>query len=152
MLIGGYYQVTFKDEKLDKMTEWFNQSNTIVQHKPSFEKEEADACYQYMLDDNYITEHKKTTELEAIICNYLNCKNCIMTTSGTNAIILALMSLDLNDGDEVIVPSYTFTSTANAVVLAGAAPVFVDIEPETLNIDVDEIRTAITSNTKAVFC
>ena len=79
-------------------------------------------------------------------------RDCVAVNSGTSALHLALLALGVGPGDEVIVPSYTFTSTANAVVLAGATPVFVDIEPETLNIDVDEIRTAITSKTKAVFC
>ena len=150
MLIGGYYQVTFKDEKLDKMMEWFNQSNTIVQHKPSFEKEEADACYQYMLDDNYITEHKKTTELEKMICESVGTKHCHMTTSGTCAIILALMALDLQPGDEVIVPNYTMIATVNSVKFLGLIPVIVDVDKDTYTLNLDTIKTHMTDKTKCV--
>ena len=83
MLVGGYYQITYKTETLEDMMKWINKTPLITQHRPTFEKEEADACYKYMLEDNFITEYKQTEKLEEIICKYLNCKHCIMTTSGT---------------------------------------------------------------------
>ena len=127
-----------------------NNNNFIIQHRPTFEQEEADACYKYLLDDTFITEHIKTTELESIICKYLNCKNCIMTTSGTNAIILALMSLDLNDGDEVIVPNYTMIATVNAVKFLKLVPVIIDIDKDSFTLNCEEINKNITAKTKAV--
>ena len=75
----------------------------------------------------------------------------LMTHSCTAALEMAALLADVSVGDEVIMPSYTFVSTANAVVLRGATPVFVDVEPDTLNIDPECVRAAITQNTKAIF-
>lgn len=77
-------------------------------------------------------------------------KKALLTHSCTAALEMASLLLDLNPGDEVIMPSYTFVSTANAFVLRGAVPVFVDIRPDTLNIDETRIEAAITSKTKAI--
>lgn len=74
----------------------------------------------------------------------------LLTHSGTGALDLAALVLDLRPGDEVILPSYTFVSTANAFVLRGAIPVFVDSRPDTLNIDETQIEAAITDRTKAI--
>lgn len=74
----------------------------------------------------------------------------LLTTSGTHAIEMAMLLIDIGPGDEVIMPSYTFVSTANAVVLRGAKPVFVDIRPDTQNIDETLIEQAITIRTKAI--
>lgn len=77
-------------------------------------------------------------------------KKALLTHSCTAALEMAAILLDLQPGDEVIMPSYTFVSTANAFVLRGAVPVFVDIRPDTLNIDETLIEAAITSKTKAI--
>lgn len=74
----------------------------------------------------------------------------VLVHSGTAALEMAMLLIDLQPGDEVIMPSYTFVSTANAVVLRGAVPVFVDIRPDTLNIDETKIEAAITSRTRAI--
>ncbi len=74
-----------------------------------------------------------------------------MTPSCTAALELAALLCDLSPGDEVIVPSYTFVSTANAVVKTGAKPVFVDIRPDTLGMDADRVEEALTPRTRAVF-
>lgn len=78
------------------------------------------------------------------------CKQALLVHSGTAALEMAAILADLKPGDEVIMPSYTFCSTANAFVLQGAVPVFVDIRPDTLNIDETKIEKAITSKTKAI--
>lgn len=75
----------------------------------------------------------------------------LMTTSCTHALDMAAMLIDLKPGDEVILPSYTFVSTVNAIVLRGAKPVFIDIKPSTLNIDSNKIEDKITQRTKAIF-
>lgn len=77
-------------------------------------------------------------------------KKCLLTTSGTHALDMAALLCDFKEDDEVILPSYTFTSTANAFVLAGAKLVFVDIRPDTMNIDENLIESAITNKTKAI--
>ena len=74
----------------------------------------------------------------------------LLTTSGTTALDMACLLCDFSDGDEVILPSYTFSSTATAPVLAGAKLVFVDIRPDTMNIDENKIERAITKKTKAI--
>ncbi|EPY6466793.1 dTDP-4-amino-4,6-dideoxygalactose transaminase [Clostridium sporogenes] len=80
-----------------------------------------------------------------------NTKKALMTTSCSSALDIAAILLNLKEGDEVIMPSYTFVSTANSVVLRGAKPVFADINKETLNIDPEDIKRKITKNTKAIF-
>ena len=78
-------------------------------------------------------------------------KKALLTTSCTHALDMAGILLDLKPGDEVIVPSFTFVSTVNAVVLRGATPVFIDIRPDTLNLDESQLEKYITANTKAIF-
>ena len=74
----------------------------------------------------------------------------LLTTSGTTALEMATLLCGLGAGDEVILPSFTFSSTANAVVLTGATPVFIDIRPDTMNLDETKIEAAITEKTKAI--
>src|SRR5689334_7594076 len=74
----------------------------------------------------------------------------LLTTSCTHALDMTAMLLDLQPGDEVIVPSFTFCSTATAYVLRGAVPVFVDCRPDTLNLDERRVEEAITSRTRAI--
>lgn len=81
---------------------------------------------------------------------HLGVKKALLTTSCTHALEMAALLLDIKAGDEVIVPSFTFVSTANAFVLRGARPVFVDIRPDTLNIDERLIEQAITERTRAI--
>lgn len=78
------------------------------------------------------------------------CESALLTTSCTHALELAALLADIKPGDEVIMPSYTFVSTADAFVLRGATPVFVDIRPDTMNIDENKIEEAITSKTRAI--
>ena len=81
----------------------------------------------------------------------LSAPHALLTTSCTSALELAAMLCNLGPGDEVIMPSFTFVSTANAVVMRGATPVFVDIRPDTLNIDETRIEAAITPRTRAIY-
>lgn len=82
--------------------------------------------------------------------NRTSCEKALLTTSGTTALEMAAILCDIQPGDEVIMPSYTFVSTANAFVLRGARIVFVDIRPDTMNIDEKLIEAAITDKTKAI--
>lgn len=82
---------------------------------------------------------------------HLRTKKALLTHSCTAALEMAALLLDLAPGDEVIMPSFTFVSTANAVVLRGAVPVFIDVHPETMNMDERLIRAAITPKTRAIF-
>lgn len=80
----------------------------------------------------------------------LQCKKVLLTTSCTHALEMAAILLDIKEGDEIIMPSYTFVSTANAFVLRGAKIVFIDVRPDTMNIDETKIEQAITNKTKAI--
>lgn len=105
---------------------------------------------QNVLKSNFPNEGKFTTEFENKIKDLLQVKHAIAVTSGTAAIFLALKGLGIGHGDEVIVPDLTFIATANAVVMCGAKPVLVDIDPQNLTIDIASFRRAITSKTKAI--
>jgi perosamine synthetase len=149
MLIGKYYQCFHKDTNLNNLINLYKMEH-IMQHRPTFEKEEAEATYKYMLEDSFVTEYKKTEELEKIISDYLNCKECIMTTSGTTAIILSLMSLDLNTDDEVIVPNYTMIATVNAIKMLKLKPVIIDVDKDTFTLNLETIKNKSSNKTKAI--
>lgn len=87
---------------------------------------------------------------ERLLTEISGSSNSLMTTSCTHALELSARILSLNPGDEVIVPAYTFVSTASAFALTGAKPIFVDVDSDTLNLDVDLVRQAITPQTKAI--
>lgn len=93
-----------------------------------------------------------TQRTSKLLSQMFNDSEILLTPSCTHALEMAVRLLDISPGDEVIVPSYTFTSTANAIVLAGGVPVFVDVESITQNIDVSAVLAAITSRTRAIFC
>ena len=89
-------------------------------------------------------------ELEERLQEYTGSKHCISVSSGTDALLISLMALGIKPGDEIITTPFTFVSTAEVIALLGAVPVWVDIEPDTCNIDASKIESAITSKTKAI--
>jgi UDP-2-acetamido-2-deoxy-ribo-hexuluronate aminotransferase len=89
-------------------------------------------------------------ELEERLQDYTGSKHCITVASGTEALLISLMALGIEPGDEIITTPFTFVATAETIVLLGAKPVFVDIEPDTCNIDASKIEAKITSRTKAI--
>jgi len=150
LMIGGrYYQFFNSKCSLDEMMNWYKLV-PIMQHRPTFEKEEANEVYKYMIEDNFITEHTKTIELEKIICGHLNVKHCIMTTSGTTAIMLALMALNLQENDEVIVPNYTMIATINSVKMLKLKPIIIDVDVETGTLNLVEIKKYVNEKTKCI--
>ena len=151
MIIGGYYQHTYKSDTLEKMLQWYHQKDTIIQTRPNFDTKEASACYEYLANpDNFYTEFKKTEELEKMLCEFIKCKHCIMTVNGNVALILALMSLNIGQGDDVLVPNYTMIASINSIKMVGANPIIIDVDPESLTITKEIIEKHITLNTKAV--
>lgn len=91
-----------------------------------------------------------TKRCQAWLNQHLGSQKVLLTNSCTSALEMAAILADIQPGDEVIMPSYTFVSTANAVVLRGGVPVFVDVRPDTLNLDETKVEAAITSKTKAI--
>jgi perosamine synthetase len=151
MVVGGYYHCIFKDDSTEKILNWHFQKDKIIQTRPSFNELEAKACYDYMTTgDPFITEFKKTTELEDAFKNFIGAKHCFMTTSGTSALTLAYLAIDIKPGDEIIVPNYTMVATANSVKLLGAIPVLADVDAETFTLTLAEIKKKITPKTKAI--
>lgn len=151
MIVGGYYQIVSKDVSLYQMMQWYYNKETIVQSRPLFENEEKQAVCKYMnTDDPFITEFRQTLKLEMAFSDLTKAHFVNMTTSGTSAIMLALLACDIKTNDEVIVPSYTMVATANAIKVLGAKPIFVDVHPETYTLDINMIQSAITPLTKAI--
>ncbi len=103
-----------------------------------------------VLDHGQYIMGPEVRELEETLEAYTGAKHCIAVASGTEALLISLMAIGIQPGDEVITTPFTFVATAEVIVLLGAKPVFVDIEPDTCNIDVSKIEAAITSNTKAI--
>jgi len=121
----------------------------IPQMEPWLGEEEI-AEVTEVIRSNWITEGKKTAQFEKKIAELCGVKHALAVNNGTMALLLALMILDIGEGDEVIVPDFTFIASANAVKFAGGTPVFVDIDEKTFNINPDEIEGAITPRTKAI--
>jgi UDP-2-acetamido-2-deoxy-ribo-hexuluronate aminotransferase len=109
-----------------------------------------DARIQRVLDHGQYIMGPEVAELEAALAAFTGSKHCITVASGTEALLIALMAIDLKPGDEVVTTPFTFAASAETVVLAGATPVFVDIEPDTANIDAAQIEAKITTRTRAI--
>jgi UDP-2-acetamido-2-deoxy-ribo-hexuluronate aminotransferase len=109
-----------------------------------------DARIQRVLDHGQYIMGPEVKELESALAAFTGSRHCITVASGTEALLIALMALDLKPGDEVITTPFTFAATAETVVLAGCKPVFVDVEPDTCNVDATLIEAAITPRTKAI--
>jgi perosamine synthetase len=125
-------------------------SLSIPQMRPLFGADERAEIMAYLEEDGFFTEFKKTETFEHMIATYVGAKHCIVVNNGTVSLTLAALALDIGPGDEVIVPNYTMIATPNSVKMLGAVPVFVDVEPDTLVMDIDLARAAITERTKAI--
>ena len=113
-------------------------------------KETIDARIQRVLDHGQYIMGPEVRELEERLESYTGAKHCITVASGTEALLISLMALGIGQGDEVVTTPFTFVATAEVIALLGAIPVFVDIEPDTCNIDASLIEAAITPKTKAI--
>lgn len=123
----------------------------IQQYKPWFDEREIEAVTEYMRGGGYLTEFKKTQDFADSIAKYTGSEFCSIYANGTVTLTAALIALGItNKSDEVIVPDYTMIATANAVIMAGATPVFCDVERETICLDYESMRSVVTKNTKAV--
>jgi perosamine synthetase len=103
-----------------------------------------------VLRSGQLTMGPKVSEFEAGLAEACEVEHAVAVSSGTAALHLAVLALGIGPGDEVIVPAYTFPATANVVALAGARPVLVDVDPETMNLSPDAVADAVTQRTRAV--
>jgi len=113
-------------------------------------KTSIDARIQRVLDHGQYILGPEVAELEAALAAFTGSRHCVTVASGTEALLIALMAIELKPGDEVITTPFTFAATAEMIVLAGGRPVFVDIEADTCNIDVRLVEAKITPRTKAL--
>jgi perosamine synthetase len=117
--------------------------------KPDLGEEEKQLISQ-VIESGWVSQGPKVAEFEEIFARYVGARHAVATTSCTTALHAALSVSGIGPGDEVIVPSLSFIATANSVLYCGATPVFVDVEPETCNIDVQKIEETVTRKTRAI--
>jgi UDP-2-acetamido-2-deoxy-ribo-hexuluronate aminotransferase len=113
-------------------------------------KDSIDAGIAHVLEHGQYILGPEVAELEAKLTAYTGAPHCITVANGTDALQIALMSLGIGPGDEVITPAFSHISTAESVAVLGAKPVYVDIDPKTYNLDVDLLEKSITPSTKAI--
>jgi len=113
-------------------------------------KKDIDDAIKNVVDSQYFILGPEVKKLEEKISEYLSAKHCIGVSSGTDALLISLMAIDVGPGDEIIVPTYSFFATAGVVSRLNAKPVFCDIDPITYNIDPNDIEKKINKKTKAI--
>ena len=124
----------------------------LLDLKPQYKslKKDLDEAILKVAESQHFILGPEVEKMEKAFCNYLNCKRAIGVSSGTDALLLALMGIGIGPGDEIIVPTYSFFATAGVVSRLNATPVFVDSDPVTFNINPSQIERKITKKTKAI--
>jgi len=123
---------------------------TIPFNKPTVVGNEFELMAEALRHNHISGDGKYTKMCNALLEQELGVNKALLTTSCTHALEMSAILLDIQPGDEVIIPSFTFVSTVNAFVLRGAKPVFIDIRPDTLNLDESQLERLITPRTKAI--
>ena len=113
-------------------------------------REAVDARIASVLNHGRYILGPEVEELETSLASYVGVKHCIAVASGTDALLIALMALGVQAGDEVITTPFSFISTSETIALLGATPVYVDIDPATYNLDPDKLEQSISACTKAI--
>jgi len=121
-----------------------------LQYQYQLYKTEIDAAMQAVLDKSNYIMGEEVSQLEQSLQEFTAAKHAITCGSGTDALLLAMMALDIKPGDEIITTPFTFIATAETIAFLGAKPVFVDIDEKTYNIDPSKIEAKITNKTKAI--
>ena len=150
MLKDGYFSNSILTKQAQKMYMEKKNMKIIPQMEPLYDEEDKKAVTDYLNSDGWLMEHKHTEQLEKMLCNITKAKYCSMVPNGTLSLTASLVALGIKPGDEIIVPDYTIIATATSASFIGAKPVFVDVEPKTFAIDVNELKKRITSKTKAI--
>ena len=125
--------------------------NFINQMEPWFDNQEQEALNKYMGEGGWVTEFKKTFEFQDLIKDFTGAKHCFIVNNGTISLTIMAMAAGIKSGDEVLVPNYTMVATPNSLKMFGAEPKFIDVDPNTLCISLNEIKKNITPKTKAIF-
>jgi dTDP-4-amino-4,6-dideoxygalactose transaminase len=126
-----------------------NPSLPIFLSRPNLQERDISNLVQVLKSGNLV-QGENVLELERITNNYIDSKSCSAVSNGTASLHLALIALGVGPGDEVIIPALSYIATGNVVELVGATPIFVDVDIDTFNIDVNQIESKITKNTKCI--
>jgi perosamine synthetase len=121
----------------------------VPQFMPYVDMEEWEAT-KSCFEENWITEGPRSKTFSERLCEKIGCNYGVFANNGTLALYLGLKAIDIGPGDEVIVPDFTFIASANAVVMAGATPIFCDINEDDLQINIEDCHKLISSRTKAI--
>ena len=113
-------------------------------------KQEIDEAIQSILNSSRFIKGPQVQQFEMNLSAYLRGSKVVSCANGTDALQIAMMALDINPGDEIIVPAFTYVATAEVIALLGLTPVMVDVDLATFNIDIESLAGAITSKTKAI--
>lgn len=146
----GYRIEAMKGLRLSKSIRTPKRRWQVPFHQPLLAEKEIRACAKALRKGNIAGDGPICSKVEARLRHTLGASHVLLTTSGTHALELALMAAEIKPGDEVICPSFTFVSTANAILRQGAKPVFAEISEDTLNINPEDIKRKITSKTRAI--
>ena len=126
-------------------------SNTVIPfNRPFLAPHQKDYVLQALDAGQLSGDYRFTKDCHGLLENIVGGTKAFLTTSCTHALEMSALLLDIKEGDEVIIPSFTFVSTVNAFVMRGATPIFADVRPDTLNIDENHVAKLITDKTKAV--
>lgn len=121
-----------------------------LQHQYQLYKADIDANIQAVLNKSNYIMGEEVQQLELALQSFTGMKHAITCSNGTDALLLAMMAMDIQPGDEIVTTPFTFIATAETIALMKAKPVFVDIDPTTFNIDPNQIEASITKKTKAI--
>jgi UDP-2-acetamido-2-deoxy-ribo-hexuluronate aminotransferase len=151
-----YFQTTYSFENGVKIFQEIISDITTIVKPYNSRNDYNDYQFEYTNSINKIIQSGEFINgssikiLEDTLSNYIGIKHCITCANGTDALLIALLALDINAGDEIITTPFSWISTSQVIILRGAIPVFVDINPDTYNISVELIEKAITNKTKAI--
>jgi len=148
MLTAPFREANFKPENRKNMPE--PTRKPIPFSEPTVGEAEMAAMQEVVLTKALAGDGKICRETEKLLQEMCGVKHALLTTSCTHALELAMLTLELGPGDEVILPSFTFSSTANAIMRQGARPVFADIDPATFNLDPHKLEELITPRTRCI--
>ena len=113
-------------------------------------KIDIDAAIQHVIDNTAFINGSEVGSFAKELAEYNNCKFVLPCANGTDALQIAMMALELKPGDEVIVPAFTYVATVEVIALLGLKPVFIDVDPNTFNIDNSQLESVLTNKTKAI--
>lgn len=122
----------------------------ITQMEPVYGDPEREAVLEYLESGGWLTEYRETRAFEDRLAEYCGTSHASVVSNGTLSLVVALLALGVGDGDEVVVPDFTQAASAFAADLVGATPVLVDVDPETLCLDLDAAEAAMTEDTAAI--